>query len=415
MEFGERFRALRLKKGLSEDQLAAYFGVSWKDITAWEKGREEPSLPMLMKIAAYFGVSTDSLLGMDRILRDTLIADYLERYQDHIAAGRLPEAIAVMREGLTHFPDNPRLKCMLLYALYLSCTRPAAIKHYSPEILSLGDDLLATCTDDTIRYEARRVLCLHLFEDLKDYSRALEVARGLPPRKVCREEMIAEVSSGQERATALRANLLEGGEALVRDILRLLGEEGAIPPEERLPAIRLGAKLLETLFPGDCAANSSSDNAGEGHSGDADADHDQGGASSDSSASNHNSASSASVNAAPVEVSLFSFNAMKDLALTALREGYFDDGFALLERAACLAVAYDALPEKSTYRTPLLRGLPLPHEPASTEEPSASRAMLASIEVLGGSDALRYDPRLARVLSILTGHDLTASPSPEKA
>ena len=41
MEFGERFHALRLKKGLSEDQIASFLGVSWKEITSWEKGRAE--------------------------------------------------------------------------------------------------------------------------------------------------------------------------------------------------------------------------------------------------------------------------------------------------------------------------------------------------------------------------------------
>lgn len=130
MEFGERFHALRLKKGLSEDQIASFLGVSWKEITSWEKGRAEPSLPMLMKISAYFGVSTDSLLGMDRILRETLIADYLERYHTHISENRLPEAIAVMREGLLHFPDNHRLKCMRSTPSIFPAHVPPAIKHY---------------------------------------------------------------------------------------------------------------------------------------------------------------------------------------------------------------------------------------------------------------------------------------------
>ena len=357
MEFGERFHALRVKKGLSEDQIAAYFGVTWKEITAWERGKDEPSLPMLMKIAAYFGVSTDSLLGMDRILRETLIADYLERYHAHISEGRLPEAIAVMREGLLHFPDNPRLKCMLLYALYLSCTRPSAIKHYSPEILSLGEDLLSTCTDDAIRLEVRRVLCLHWFDDLKDPERAAGIAKTLPARQNCREDMLAHVSVGEEKCRYLRQNLLSYGILTSECVLRLLSEEDGVPKEERERGIRAVTAVLDSLFPGDGAG----------------------------------------------EAALPILTLYKEFGLLALREGLTDVGFPILEKAARLAVAYDEAPQTVVCTSPLLRGISLEKETTGEESDSAAGAMLASLQILGGMDELRYDARLAAILEILSG------------
>lgn len=363
MEFGERFHALRLKKGLSEDQIASFLGVSWKEITSWEKGRAEPSLPMLMKISAYFGVSTDSLLGMDRILRETLIADYLERYHTHISENRLPEAIAVMREGLLHFPDNHRLKCMLLYALYLSCTRPAAIKHYSPEILSLGEEILSSCTDDAIRLEVRRVLCLHWFDDLKDPAKATEIAKGLPARQNCREELLAHVSTGEEKCRYIKQNLLSYGELLSEGILQLLAEDGGIPKEARDAAILAGITVLDTLFPGE----------GEG------------------------------------EAALPILTLYKEFGLLALRERFTDEGFTILEKAAKLAVCYDTLPEKSSYSSPLVGGLTFQKENPGD---GAASAMLASLQILGGMDALRYDKRLAEILAILTGENKTEEAPP---
>ncbi|MGI6151240.1 MAG: helix-turn-helix domain-containing protein [Christensenellales bacterium] len=60
--FSERLRALREEAGLSQQYLAEKLGVERTRYGKWEKG-VEPSYEVLNKIADFFQVSTDYLLG----------------------------------------------------------------------------------------------------------------------------------------------------------------------------------------------------------------------------------------------------------------------------------------------------------------------------------------------------------------
>ncbi len=65
MVFAERFKALRLEKGIGQIQLAKQLDVGKSVISLWELGRCEPKLSNLISIAKYFGVSIDYLAGLE--------------------------------------------------------------------------------------------------------------------------------------------------------------------------------------------------------------------------------------------------------------------------------------------------------------------------------------------------------------
>ena len=59
-------RELRLKRGLSQFELAKICGVHQTAISQWEKGRTSPDAEMLSLLSDYFNVSVDLLLGKAR-------------------------------------------------------------------------------------------------------------------------------------------------------------------------------------------------------------------------------------------------------------------------------------------------------------------------------------------------------------
>ena len=61
--FAERLLELRTEKGISQAQLAKQLQVSYGVVCYWETNRSEPTAPNLVKIANYFNVSVDYLLG----------------------------------------------------------------------------------------------------------------------------------------------------------------------------------------------------------------------------------------------------------------------------------------------------------------------------------------------------------------
>lgn len=66
MVFAQRVQYLRQRDGISQAQLAEYCGVSQQAVGLWERGKTQPDYNMLIKIAAYFGVSVDYLLGVEQ-------------------------------------------------------------------------------------------------------------------------------------------------------------------------------------------------------------------------------------------------------------------------------------------------------------------------------------------------------------
>ena len=61
----EKIRNLRKDFNISQVELATKLGVTKQCVSNWENDNILPSVDMLVKIAKYFNVSTDYLLGLD--------------------------------------------------------------------------------------------------------------------------------------------------------------------------------------------------------------------------------------------------------------------------------------------------------------------------------------------------------------
>lgn len=63
--FASKLKALRKQHGLTQTQFAKEFNVANGTIAMWESGKRKPDLDTLRRIADFFGVTADYLLGAD--------------------------------------------------------------------------------------------------------------------------------------------------------------------------------------------------------------------------------------------------------------------------------------------------------------------------------------------------------------
>ncbi|MBO5223248.1 MAG: helix-turn-helix transcriptional regulator [Clostridia bacterium] len=63
-EMGNRIKELRTEKKLGQNQLADLLGVSNASISYWETGKQVPSAEVVFKLAQFFGVSADFIIGI---------------------------------------------------------------------------------------------------------------------------------------------------------------------------------------------------------------------------------------------------------------------------------------------------------------------------------------------------------------
>ena len=63
--FANNLKSLRQEKNVGQNELAKILNLSNASISYWENCKQEPSASAIFKLAQYFGVSIDYLLGLE--------------------------------------------------------------------------------------------------------------------------------------------------------------------------------------------------------------------------------------------------------------------------------------------------------------------------------------------------------------
>ena len=63
MSFSERLIALRLENDASQRDIAEFINTSVRQYQRYEKGEQQPTLPIVERLADFFNVSIDFLTG----------------------------------------------------------------------------------------------------------------------------------------------------------------------------------------------------------------------------------------------------------------------------------------------------------------------------------------------------------------
>lgn len=111
-----RIKELREQREIQQKELAIDLGVTQPTISNWELGRKLPSAKLTQKIADYFGVSVDYVLGRDDekqpipVTEDGLDEEQMElvRLFESASPAIRAAALAVLRlaEDRDKFPDE---------------------------------------------------------------------------------------------------------------------------------------------------------------------------------------------------------------------------------------------------------------------------------------------------------------------
>jgi len=64
-KFGDNLKSLRVERHIGQNDLARTLDLSNASISYWENGKQEPSASALFKLAQFFGVSVDYLIGLE--------------------------------------------------------------------------------------------------------------------------------------------------------------------------------------------------------------------------------------------------------------------------------------------------------------------------------------------------------------
>ena len=113
MEFRERLKALRKEIGMTQIELGEKLNYGSTAIANYEAGRNQPSIPDLMKIASIFDVSMDYLLCVSDIRRpyevseETVAMHKFHQYYTQLNEESKKELFTYMRYLVYKQGDTP--------------------------------------------------------------------------------------------------------------------------------------------------------------------------------------------------------------------------------------------------------------------------------------------------------------------
>ena len=64
MELSNQIKALRQRKGVTQETLSEHLGVTAQAVSKWERGSASPDIALLPSLSAYFGVTIDALFAL---------------------------------------------------------------------------------------------------------------------------------------------------------------------------------------------------------------------------------------------------------------------------------------------------------------------------------------------------------------
>lgn len=96
----------RHEKGITQDELAAFIGVSKASVSKWETGINLPDITLLPLLASYFDISIDALIGYAPQLNKDEIANKYNRLSARFAKSSFEDVI---------------VECQTLVKKYYSC------------------------------------------------------------------------------------------------------------------------------------------------------------------------------------------------------------------------------------------------------------------------------------------------------
>ena len=246
----ENIRSLRSQKNITQEELAAYLNISFQSVSKWERGENMPDIQTLAALANYFDVTTDELLGMDKIRGDCFTKDFHNKEHELMREKKYDELIELLRPVLKAYPHNVGTQWSMATALALRGQpedRRKAIDICRKILGDMSYEKLKTCT---------RPLLFILTKNEMTQEEAMQQVKRLTHVWDCREIITAELLPGEERDNYLRYlarlfisilyNKIENG-PLEDDALLRTGFNGHFWTEDTAENLRMLQRIKEFI------------------------------------------------------------------------------------------------------------------------------------------------------------------------
>lgn len=194
LKIGQTIRSLRTQNKVTQEELALHLGVTPQAISRWENESGYPDIELLPVIAAYFSVSTDELLGIDKNEREKRLEEIYHDIKIRFYEAETKKHIPVLRAYAAEFPSDEKIRLDLAEMLFQN---QMETDHPDTNILREVEQLLKTIAEKSENIDRRSRALIHLANlyafGFKDDRLMDETLWKLPSLHYARESVAADI------------------------------------------------------------------------------------------------------------------------------------------------------------------------------------------------------------------------------
>ena len=232
----ENIKKNRRESNLSQEAFAERLGVSFQTISKWERGECYPDIEMLPKIANFFGITIDALMGADQYQEK----EYVDTLQEELRKCDImrDEAALVKKaeEGLRKYPNNHLIMAWIVYGA----------QNINPKrSIELGEYLMSNCRNQHILNWARTELCYAYYKAGRQND-GIESASRLPTMAQTRQAVLSDLLTGEKQLShILETDTAKACYRFKTSILKLLDH---YTPQEQIELLKKSNAFYDVVY-----------------------------------------------------------------------------------------------------------------------------------------------------------------------
>ena len=255
LKIGEKIKELRKEQDVTQEKLADYLNISYQAVSKWENGLALPDITLLPKLANFFGVTADELLGVTKPEQSQELTQYEQQYFKFGREGKVLEKIELCREVLTKYPRNHQWMINLAYALvsYGATKEQQEYRKehkFIEEAIGLCEKVLEDCTIDSIRHSAIQILCYN-YPDIGKKEQAIILAESMPDMLLSREPLLSRIYKGEDCLKQNQqnlANMIDWCAGIIYEMACRSDLKQGLSNDERIHLLKTAIKLYKIIY-----------------------------------------------------------------------------------------------------------------------------------------------------------------------
>ena len=157
MNLADNLVWLRRKRGITQEVIADFLGVTKASVSKWETGLSMPDIMHLPRLASYYDITIDELVGYEAQLTDIQIKEWYERFASEFTKRAFDEVMEEVRDFVRqYYSCYPALLQMIVLLInhYMLAEENKRMEILE-ETVEICEHIKGQCNDADICYKVK--------------------------------------------------------------------------------------------------------------------------------------------------------------------------------------------------------------------------------------------------------------------